>query len=75
MTASPLILRRACDRRADDYDVLHQGRAVGRIYLTPNLVGAPWFWSLYDRVPGASGVTTTREEAMAALRQAWDRRG
>ena len=61
-----------------DYDVClgdAQGRLIGRIF---NAVMAPqdrpWFWTITaggPQQPTERGYTTTREEAMAAFKQAW----
>ena len=78
-----LILRSAKAGRSggpwddDDYDVLHQGKVVGRIRLTvykvPNY--PRWFWSITTQpgIPQSSGMEMTREDAMQAFRARWDR--
>jgi hypothetical protein len=79
-----LILKRASASRPDgqrsdeDYDVLADGKVVGRIYEQGG-VGEPpelrWLWSIMI-VPATPGVTNgtaaTREEAMAKFRAVWD---
>lgn len=80
---SELILKRASASRLsgqwrdDDYDVLCDGEAVGRIMR----VGAgaplaqPWFWGLtYGHHEGRApkdGYEPTREAAMAAFAKSW----
>jgi hypothetical protein len=68
-----LILKRGRgpDRTPDDYDVLHQGEVVGRIYKERR----SWFWGMAyghhrDRHP-SHGAEPTREAAMAAFRKSW----
>jgi hypothetical protein len=63
----------------EDYDVLADGKAVGRIYEEPSASIPPdmrWFWSVFI-VPATPGVTNgtaaTREEAMAKFRTAWEK--
>jgi hypothetical protein len=78
-----LILKRASASRPDgqwsdeDYDVLADGKVVGRI-LQENTSGPPelrWVWSLMvtPATPGVTnGTAATREEAMAKFRVAWE---
>jgi hypothetical protein len=62
----------------DDYDVLADSVAVGRImkaHAAP--VGTPWPWTLAfghheDRTP-THGYEPAREEAMAAFAKSWRR--
>jgi hypothetical protein len=82
-----LILKRASASRPfgqssdKDFDVLANGKVVGRIYEPrDSRFGPPelrWGWSIITIVPGTPGVTNgaaaTREEAMAKFRAAWDR--
>jgi hypothetical protein len=83
MTA--LILKRAKFSRPDgqwsdeDYDVLADGKVVGRILEEGSRFGPPelrWGWSLFI-VPARRGVingtAATREEAMAKFRAAWEK--
>jgi hypothetical protein len=78
---TPLILKRASASRSsgqwknEDYDVLADGKAVGRIYEDASASTPPelrWFWSITAIVPASPGVTNdtaaTREEAMAKFR-------
>jgi len=79
-----LILKRASTSRPsgewndDDYDVLADGAAVGRImkvHAAP--VCTPWMWTLAfdhheDRTP-TDGYEPTREAAMAAFAKSWRR--
>jgi hypothetical protein len=61
----------------EDYDVLADGKVVGRI-LQENTSGPPelrWVWSLMvtPATPGVTnGTAATREQAMAKFRWAWD---
>ena len=78
----PLILKRAFASRPsgqwsdNDYDVLADGRAIGRIYedATAALTALRWFWSVTEIVPAipnkTKGHASTREEAMAKFRAA-----
>ena len=72
-----LTLKRA--RIEQDYDVLADGKVVGRIYEDASASTPPdmrWFWSITAIVPATKGVTNgtaaTRDEAMAKFRVAWD---
>jgi hypothetical protein len=77
-----LILKRASASRQsgewsdDDYDVLSDGKVVGRIFNAAAApVGTPWMWTLLfghheDRTP-THGYEPTREAAMAAFAKSW----
>jgi hypothetical protein len=79
-----LILKRAALSRSsgqwsdDDFDVLANGAAVGRIFKANAApVGSPWMWTLLfgyheDRTP-THGYAATREAAMAAFAKSWRR--
>jgi len=82
---SRLVLKRASASRpsgqwSDDYDVLADGKAVGRIYEKGG-VGSPpdmrWFWSVTEIVPavpnGTYGHAATLDEAKAKFRAAWEK--
>jgi hypothetical protein len=61
----------------DDFDVLADGVAVGRIMNAAAApVGLPWLWTYgFDplaRKP-AHGYAATREAAMAAFKKSWKR--
>jgi hypothetical protein len=64
-----------------DYDVLANGKVVGRIYETRSARFGPpdrrWGWFILTIVPGTPGATkgtaATREEAMAKFRAAWEK--
>jgi hypothetical protein len=79
--SGPLILKRASASRPsgqwshEDYDVLADGKAIGRIYedasgSTPP--GMRWFWSITAIVPAVPNVTnghaTTLDETKAKFR-------
>jgi hypothetical protein len=82
-----LALKRASASRSSgqwqdkDFDVLAEGKVVGRIYEPRgSRFGPPelqWGWSIIAIVPGTPGVTNgtaaTREEAMAKFRAAWEK--
>ena len=60
----------------NDYVVLHGGRVVGRIFLSPQAPqGCPWFWTITAREHPASihsrGYSATREQAMAHFKAQW----
>ena len=64
----------------EDYDVLADGKVVGRIYEDASASTPPelrWFWSVTAIVPATRGKTNgtaaTREEAMARFRAAWEK--
>jgi hypothetical protein len=79
-----LVVKRASAFRPDgqwkdeDYDVLADGKVVGRIYEDDPLAlpDLRWFWSITSIWPATPGVTSgtaaTREEAMAKFRAVWD---
>jgi hypothetical protein len=75
---SQLLLKRSALASAgfEDYDVLADGKYVGRIYKgQAGASGRPWFWGLasdYYRYP-SHGYESTREAAMAAFRKCWER--
>jgi hypothetical protein len=62
---------------ADDYEVFDASRRIGRIMLHPVAPqGNPWFWTITVRFPQSTadrGYATTREEAMADFKAAWER--
>jgi hypothetical protein len=79
----PLTLKRASLNRSsgtwgdDDYDVLHEGEVVGRIFKDDGAQGRPWFWGMAyghhrDR-HSSHGHEPTREAAMAAFAKSWRR--
>jgi hypothetical protein len=83
-----LTLKRAKFSRPDgqwqdeDYDVLADGKVVGRILEEDSRFGPPeirWGWSITAIVPATPGVTNgtaaTREQAMAKFRAAWEKAG
>jgi hypothetical protein len=74
--ATPLILKRApIGDNQDNYDVLENGKVVGRIFkaqLAPQ--GRPWMWASghgghIERA--VHGYAETREAAMAAFAKSW----
>jgi hypothetical protein len=79
-----LILKRASASRSfgqwsdDDFDVLANGVAVGRIFKANAApVGSPWMWTLAfehhkARAP-THGYAATREAAMTAFAKSWRR--
>ena len=75
-----LVLRRPQGNRPgdwndDDYDLMWNGRAVGRIYrrLSAGADALPWFWSVLIIAPGItrSGLAGTLDEAKAAFAESW----
>jgi hypothetical protein len=82
MMVGQLILKRAAASRPsgewndDDFDVLADGCAIGRIFNSAaSPAGSPWMWTLAfghheDRTP-THGYEPTREAAMAALAKSW----
>ena len=81
MTSGQLILKRASASRPsgewsdDDYDVLADGRVVGRImHAAAAPVGSSWLWSYgfdpCERQP-AHGYAATRAAAMVAFASSW----
>jgi hypothetical protein len=61
----------------DDYDVIHDGETVGRIYrMKADRELWRWMIRLWAPPPGPSGgVSATLDEAMAAFRAKWDAQG
>ncbi len=63
----------------DDYDVrvvAPDGPVIGRIYkMVHSPSGTPWFWALnlFPAVAADSGAAETREVAMAACKERWER--
>ena len=82
---SSLILKHADASRPsgewsdDEYDVLAEGKVVGRIFKSAKSpIGTPWMWTLLfgyheDRTP-THGYEATREAAMAAFAKELARR-
>jgi|SRR5262245_39016168 len=57
-----------CIADRNDYDVLDDGRRIGRVFLSPHApVGHPWFWGIFPPPAGNEGYAATREEAMSDL--------
>jgi hypothetical protein len=84
----PLILKRAKFSRFsgewkdEDYDVLADGKCIGRIYEPIGARFGPpelrWFWSITSIVPAILNTTsghaaTTLEDAQAKFRAAWEK--
>jgi hypothetical protein len=77
-----LILRPLDGFGTDQYEVVHGGRHLGRIYLANanSRTGYNWFWGInwFERpkdtahLPGWDGFAPSREAAMGAFRKAWD---
>jgi len=78
---TPLILKRGdpSRRRDNDYDVLEDGKVVGRIFHLEAAApeGRPWMWASghsADTIKRAAhGYAETREAAMAAFAKSWRR--
>ena len=80
---SPLILKRASLSRSsgqwrdNDYDVLEDGKVVGRIFHLEAAApeGRPWMWASghggHHIERAAHGYEATREAAMAAFAKSW----
>jgi hypothetical protein len=55
----------------DDFDVVHQGKRIGRVYFQPG-AAQPWRWSLSQAiVSGIAGRAETRADAVDCLSQAY----
>jgi hypothetical protein len=69
-----LALRRA---GPDDYDVIHDGETVGRIYrMKAERELWRWMIRLWAPPPGPSGgLADSLDEATAAFRAKWDEQG
>jgi hypothetical protein len=78
LTLKRASVSRLSDKWDDDYDVLADGRVVGRIMKAVAApVSAPWLWTLAydhheDRTP-THGYAETREAAMTAFAKSWRR--
>jgi hypothetical protein len=61
----------------DDYDVMHDGETVGRIYrMDADRELWRWMIRLWAPPPGPSGgICATLDEAMTAFRAKWDAQG
>jgi hypothetical protein len=64
--------------RGEDFDVLAEGKVVGRIYEDASASTPPemrWFWSVTAIVPAIPNVTNghapTIDEAKAKFRDSW----
>jgi hypothetical protein len=64
----------------EDYDVIADGKPLGRIYEDAHLSTPPdmrWVWSVTAIVPATRGVTNgtaaTLDEAKAKFRAAWEK--
>ena len=73
-----LVLRRApIGDNQDDYDVLEDGKVVGRIFHLDAVApeGRPWMWASghggHPIERAAHGYEPTREAAMAAFAKSW----
>jgi len=79
--AEHLILKHASASRSsgewgeDDYDVLADGKVVGRIFkAAASPEGKPWMWTvLLSHHEDRTGYEPTREAAMAAFAKSWRR--
>jgi hypothetical protein len=64
-------------RRRDRWDVVADGVAVGRIFLSPTAPEhRPWMWTSdeYEGRPPAFGYEATREDAIAMFAKCWRRK-
>jgi hypothetical protein len=59
----------------DDFDIMHDGEKVGRLYRMNGVGREQWRWThfWYGRGPNG-GVANTLEGAKAAFRAAWEAR-
>ena len=79
LVTSSLILKRApIGWNQDDFDVLENGKIVGRIFFLDAVgpQGRPWLWASGhhgDIKRAAYGYEPTREASMAALAKSWRR--
>lgn len=77
----PLSLRRSDLETAsgrppeNDYDVMCEGKVVGRIYKTERYEPVEWFWGNYREPNSAEdrGFAPSLEAAKAAFKKAWER--
>jgi len=63
------------DPRHDDFQILEDEEAVGRVFLVRGPDGPRWRWMVYESqskaVPPPNGITLSRDQAMAAFEAAW----
>jgi len=76
-SAAPIVLKHApIGDNEDDYDVLADGKIVGRIFVSQAaLQDRQWMWTIAyghhdDRTP-TRGYELTREAAIAAVAKSW----
>ena len=67
------------ERRPDDYNIIHKGQIVGRIYRMNGTGRELWRWTqsglAQPRHGPNGGVANTLDEAKTAFRRAWDAHG
>ena len=69
-------LRRLWRWRHDNYDVVEDGIAVGRIFRSPDAPkDPPWMWTSNEHKghSPAFGYEATRDDALAAFAKSWRR--
>lgn len=74
------LLDAASRRRQDDYDVIHEGETIGRIFKAIPGANAPqdrpWFWTILTTGPQADwqkGYAADLEVAKVRFRENWER--
>jgi hypothetical protein len=78
MTQSLILKRAPIGDNQEDYDVLEDGKVVGRIFHLEGAApeGRPWMWASGHGVHikrAAHGYEPTREATMAAFAKSWRR--
>jgi hypothetical protein len=75
-----LVLRPNADGSPDDHHVMHGGWQVGRIYKRRDALRTEtqWLWSISGVSRGIAelrftGMSGTLDEALAALKESWDK--
>jgi hypothetical protein len=71
-------LERRDRAKPDDYNIIHEGQIVGRMYRMNSTGRELWRWTrsgIFQPSHGPNGgVADSRDEAKAAFRAAWQRR-
>jgi hypothetical protein len=80
MPSTTLTLRPTYPGTPDDYEVIEDGKSIGRIYFSVGVRAGspPWFWAYYrggmtkPHSPHDHGYEETLEEAKAAFKKRFE---
>ena len=58
----------------DDYEIIHDGKAVGRFYRSESGGRACWQWSVYGATASqrSNGIAASPSDGKAAFMSAWE---